>query len=119
MSKELLDAATELAATFVPAERAQGEATLEAAKSLVLALETSRLPAFAGGIAGPAIMDLSRGVDLSVQADVAFRAAHRGFARILGCSGLQELGWGCTDNYCPPVPTGPTGLNVERLREAA
>lgn len=105
MSNELLDAATNLAATFMPAERAQGTATLEAAKSLVLALEAERLPAFSGGIAGPALTDLSRGVDLSVQADVALRSAHSRFARLLDRSGLTELGWGCTDNYCPPMPT--------------
>jgi hypothetical protein len=116
MSKKLVDAATDLAAAFMPAEQAQGEAALGAAKSLVLALEAERDPAFQGGIGHRALIELSHGVDLSVQADVALRNAHTSFARILGRSGLSELGWGCTNNQCPPLPTEG---NVERLRQVA
>lgn len=116
MSKNLVDAATTLAATFMPAEQAQGEAALGAAKSLVLALEAERDPAFQGGIGHRALSELSRGVDLSVQADIALRTAHGSFARILGKSGLTELGWGCTNNECPPVPTEG---NIEPFRRVA
>lgn len=116
MSKILLQSASALSQSFVPAERTQSEAAIGAAKSLVLALELRQMSAFQSGIGDPALQALSRGVDLSVQADVALREAHRLFARMLPRSDLGDLGWGCTDTKCPEIPTGAT---VQPLRPAA
>jgi len=115
MSKQLLQSASALSHSFVPAERAQAEAAIGAAKSLVLALELRQMPAFQNGLGDPALQALSRGVDLSVQADIALRDAHRQFARMLPRSDLGDLGWGCTDTKCPEVPSGA----VLPLRPAA
>ncbi|MDV3456024.1 hypothetical protein RZN05_03450 [Sphingomonas sp. HF-S4] len=116
MSKILLQSADALSQSFVPAERTQSEAAIGAAKSLVLALELRQMPAFQTGIGDPALQALSRGVDLSVQADVALREAHRLFARMLPRSVLASLDWGCTDTKCPEIPNG---ASVHPLRSAA
>ena len=101
MSKELIQLATNLSHSFMPAEQSQGKASLAAAESLVCALRLRATPAFQGGIAEHALEALSRGVDLAVQADVALREAHRRFARMLPKSDLGEIGWGCTGGECP------------------
>jgi hypothetical protein len=115
MSRNLMQSATVLSQSFVPAERTQAEAAIGAARSLVLALELRQEPAFQNGIGDPALEALSKGVELSVQADIALRKAHRLFARMLPNSDLGDSGWGCTDAKCPDTPIGL----VQPLRTAA
>lgn len=116
MSNKLFDAATALSETFMPAERIQSAAAVQAAKSLVVALEARKLPEFSNSAIDAAMSALVRGISASVEADTALREAHRKFAKVVGGTGLREMGWGCTSPDCPPEPAG---LNVERIRAVA
>jgi hypothetical protein len=115
MSKELLQLATNLSESFMPAEQAQGTAASKAAESLVLARKLRETPAFRGGIGDPALEALARATALSIQADLALREAHREFARMLPRSLLSDLDWGCTSPECPPI----RGTNVRHIAAAA
>jgi len=116
MSDKLFDAATALSETFMPAERIQSAAAVQAAKSLVVALEARKLPEFSNSAIDAAMSALVRGISHSVEADTALREAHRKFAKVVQHTVLPELGWGCDTPDCPPMPTGKA---VEPLRAVA
>lgn len=110
--QDVIQLATNLSEAFMPAERSQNEAALQAARSLTLALEMRDKPPFRGQPrAAAAATALARGAALSVEASYALEAAHRDFARMLPTTGLPELGWGCSGD-CPDVKK-PTGQVVE------
>jgi hypothetical protein len=115
---DIIHAATSLSEAFMPAERSQNEAALQAARSLALALEMRDMAPFKGQPrAAAAATALARGTALSVEASYALEAAHRDFARMLPSTGLPELGWGCSGD-CPDVKK-PTGEVVEFPAAAA
>jgi len=118
MSKKLFEAATELSNTFMPAERTQSAAAVHAAQSLIAALEARRLPEFSNAAADAALEALVRGISLSVEADTALRQAHRKFAKMVGHTGLPELGWGCDSPDCGTATLNGVS-NVEPIRVAA
>lgn len=106
--QDVIKAATQLSEAFMPAERSQNAAALQAARSLTLALEMRDKPPFKGQPrAAAAATALARGAALSVEASFALEAAHRDFARMLPSTGLPEVGWGCSGD-CPDIkkPTG-------------
>lgn len=115
MSDKLIAAANALSETFMPAERIQSAAAVQAAKSLVVALEARKLPEFSNAAVDAAMTALVRGISHSVEADTALREAHRKFAKIIGHTKLPELGWGCTSPECP----SPTARVAEPLRAVA
>jgi hypothetical protein len=115
MSNKLFEAATALSETFMPAERIQSAAAVQAAKSLVVALEARKLPEFSNSAIDAAMSALVRGLSHSVEADTAFREAHRKFAKVVGYTGLREMGWGC-EGECPPMPAV---AHAEPLRAVA
>lgn len=116
MSKKLIQTATQLSRSFMPAERSQSAAAIQAAQSLVVALEARKLPEFSNSICDAALQTLVRGISASVEADTLLREAHRKFAKVIGPSGLREMGWGCDGT---PDCGQPTGENVEPLRAVA
>ena len=99
MRKKLLETATALSETFMPAERAQSSAALGAAESLVLALKLADHPGFRKANVGPAKEALALGVLHSVKADEALREAHGLFAQLLPQAPMMD-GWGCTSPNC-------------------
>lgn len=105
MSKQLIEAATALSETFMPAERIQSAAAVQAAKSLVVALEARKLPEFSNSAIDAAMTALVRGLSHSVEADTALREAHRKFSKVVGQTRLPELGWGCEGAECPMPQT--------------
>ena len=115
-NNKLFEAATQLSKTFMPAERAQNSAAIQATKSLVAALEARSLPEFSNAACDAALESLLRGISLAVEADTALRQAHRRFAKVVGHTNLPELGWGC-QGCVDEVPGG--ALNVEPIRAAA
>lgn len=115
MSNTLFEAATALSETFMPAERIQSAAAVQAAKSLVVALEARKLPEFSNSAIDAAMSALVRGISHSVEADTALREAHRKFAKVVGPTGLREMGWGCEGPDCPPIPM----VAAEPLRAVA
>lgn len=117
MSKKLIQTATQLSKTFMPAERSQSDAAIQAAQSLVVALEARKMPEFSNSICDAALQTLVRGISASVEADTLLREAHRKFAKIIGPSGLKEMGWGCDSPNCDQDPTGLD--NVQPIRAAA
>jgi hypothetical protein len=104
MSDRLIEAATALSETFMPAERIQSAAAVQAAKSLVVALEARKLPEFSNSAIDEAMSALVRGISHSVEADTALREAHRRFAKVVARTKLPELGWGCEGPDCPTIP---------------
>jgi len=100
MSDQLVQAATALSETFMPAERIQSAAAVQAAKTLVVALEARKQPEFSNAAIDAAMNALVRGLSHSVEADTAFREAHRKFSKVVGHTALPELGWGC-EGECP------------------
>lgn len=100
MSTKLFETTTALSRAFMPAELAQRNAAEGAAEALVLALKVEKLPGFRKIHTGPAKEALALGVLLSVQADEAFRKAHREFAKIIPQTPLAADGWGCTSPDC-------------------
>jgi hypothetical protein len=100
VSNKLFETTTALSRTFMPAELAQRNAAEGAAEALVLALKVEKLPGFRKIHTGPAKEALALGVLLSVQADEAFRKAHREFAKIIPQTPLAADGWGCTSPDC-------------------
>ncbi|WP_375397485.1 hypothetical protein [uncultured Sphingomonas sp.] len=116
MRKKLLETATALSESFMPAEKAQTAAAQGAADALAIALRAATLPGFKQADTGAAKVALARGVLLSVQADEALREAHREFAKFLPGTPLMDSGWGCTSPEC-----GPSGVlaDVHPLRSVA
>lgn len=109
MSDKLIEAATALSETFMPAERIQSAAAVQAAKTLVVALEARKLPEFSNSAVDAAMTALVRGISHSVEADTALREAHRKFAKLMAHTRLPELGWGCEGTQCPiPAVESPT-----------
>ena len=120
MSKKLILTATQLSNTFMPAERSQSAAAIQAAQSLIVALEARKLPEFANSVCDAALQALVRGISASVEADTALRDAHRKFAKIIGPSGLREMGWGCDSPDCEQGGKKAQSLeNVQPIRAAA
>ncbi|MCW3837740.1 hypothetical protein ACFQ1E_16975 [Sphingomonas canadensis] len=117
MPNKLFETATQLSKTFMPAERTQSAAAVQAARSLIIALEARRHPEFANSACDAALNALVRGISHSVEADTALREAHRKFAKIVGHTSLPELGWGCDMEECPGAPE-PNG-RATPLRVAA
>lgn len=97
---DLEKTATAMAKAFVPAELAQKEAALHAARSLAFALELSEHPDFANEAAAAGAVELAHVASLAVQASFALSAAHRRFGKALPSTSLPEKGWGCEGNRC-------------------
>lgn len=116
MSDKLIAAATALSETFMPAERIQSAAAVQAAKSLIVALEARKLPEFSNAAIDAAMSALVRGISHSVEADTALREAHRKFAKVVAHTKLPELGWGCDNPECPSPAQSKI---VEPLRAVA
>jgi hypothetical protein len=118
MSTELIATATALSQAFMPAEREQNAAAIQAAQSLIVALEARRMPEFSNTVCDAALEALVRGVSHAVEADTTLRQAHRKFARALHHTRLPELGWGCDSPDCGQL--APVGAEkVTHIRAAA
>ncbi|RJF90293.1 hypothetical protein [Sphingomonas cavernae] len=110
MLKQRRAAADAVRATFLPAEHAQDQAAIRAARCLATALEaraTANLPL---GTGVDAIAHLCRGTALAVEARQSFIAAHRALSVLPADIGLGVVAWGDSGG-CPDIePTGRASL---------
>lgn len=104
--------ATSVAEAFLPAEKAQHIAAIDAARALTMALESHGTQGLSGPRAQGSLEALSRGVNYAVQAHLAFADAHRQFVVMAKTGDLAVLGWGCPDPDCPPIIDRPTGSAI-------
>jgi len=107
MLKERRDAAEAVRSTFLPAEQAQDEAAIRAARCLATALEARARANLPLGTGLAAIGHLSQGAALAVQARQSFIEAHRALAELPHEVGLGVVGWG-DGQGCPPIDASST-----------
>jgi hypothetical protein len=114
MLKERREAAEAVRSTFLPAEHAQDEAAIRAARCLATALEArarANLPLATGLVA---IEHLSQGAALAVQARQSFIEAHRALAALPNEVGLGVVGWG-DGQGCPPIDEPSTFTTLKAV----
>ena len=114
MLKERRAAAEAVRSAFLPAEQAQDEAAIQAARCLATALEVRaqiNLP-LATGL--KAIAHLSRGAALAVEARQSMIEAHRALVELPTEVGLSVVGWG-DGGGCPPIDMPKAGAPLQAV----